>query len=42
MEEVEQVRAALPSLGKYLGPPCYIRAGIATPICTEWARISAV
>src|SRR5580692_6581824 len=31
IEEVEQVRAALPSLGKYLGPPCHLRAGVTTP-----------
>ncbi len=42
MDEVEQVRAALPSLGKYLGPPCYIRAGIATPICTEGSHFCGV
>jgi thymidylate synthase ThyX len=42
MEEVEQVRTALPSLGRYLGPPCYIRAGIATPICTEGSHFCGV
>jgi thymidylate synthase ThyX len=42
MEEVEQVRTVLPSLGKYLGPPCYIRAGIATPICTEGSHFCGV
>jgi len=42
MEEVAQVRAALPSLGRYLGPPCYIRAGIATPICTEGSHFCGV
>jgi len=42
MEEVEQVRAALPSLGRYLGPPCYIRAGIATPICTEGSHFCGI
>jgi thymidylate synthase ThyX len=42
MEEVQQVRAALPSLGRYLGPPCYIRAGIATPICTEGSHFCGV
>ena len=42
MEEVEQVRAALPSLGRFLGPPCYIRAGIATPICTEGSHFCGV
>jgi thymidylate synthase ThyX len=42
MEEVEQVRAALPAFGRYLGPPCYIRAGIATPICTEGSHFCGV
>src|ERR1022692_1281045 len=42
IEEVQQVRAALPSLGRYLGPPCYIRAGIATPICTEGSHFCGV
>src|SRR5579862_8871838 len=42
MEEVEQVRAALPALGKYLGPPCYIRAGVASPICTEGSHFCGV
>jgi len=42
MEEVEQVRAAFPSLGRYLGPPCYIRAGITTPICTEGSHFCGV
>jgi thymidylate synthase ThyX len=42
MEEVEQVRAVLPSLGRYLGPPCYIRAGVATPICTEGSHFCGV
>ena len=30
MEEVAQVRAALPEIGRYIGPPCYVRAGIAS------------
>jgi thymidylate synthase ThyX len=42
MEEVEQVRAALPVLGRYLGPPCYIRAGVASPICTEGSHFCGV
>ncbi len=42
MEEVDQVREVLPSLGRYLGPPCYIRAGIATPICTEGSHFCGV
>ncbi|HVB57216.1 MAG TPA: FAD-dependent thymidylate synthase [Candidatus Acidoferrales bacterium] len=42
LEEVEQVRAAFPALGRYLGPPCYIRAGISTPICTEGSHFCGV
>jgi thymidylate synthase ThyX len=42
MEEVRQVREAIPALGRYLGPPCYIRAGVATPICTEGSHFCGV
>ncbi len=42
MEEVEQVRAALPTFGRYLGPPCYVRAGVASPICTEGSHFCGV
>ncbi len=42
MEEIEQVRAALPSFGRYLGPPCYVRAGVATPICTEGSHYCGI
>ncbi len=42
LEEVQQVGAAFPELGRYLGPPCYIRAGISTPICTEGSHFCGV
>jgi thymidylate synthase ThyX len=42
IEEVEQVRAAFPELGRYVGPPCYLRAGISTPICTEGSHFCGV
>ncbi len=42
MDEVAQVRAALPELAKYIGPPCYVRAGIATPICTEGSHFCGI
>ena len=42
MEEVAQVRAALPQLGRYLGPPCYLRADIASPICTEGSHFCGI
>jgi thymidylate synthase ThyX len=35
MEEIEEVRRVHPRLARHLGPPCYLRAGITTPICTE-------
>jgi thymidylate synthase ThyX len=42
LEEVRQVREALPTLGGYIGPPCYIRAGVSTPICTEGSHFCGV
>jgi thymidylate synthase ThyX len=42
IEEVKQVRAAFPQLGRYIGPPCYLRAGISTPICTEGSHFCGV
>jgi thymidylate synthase ThyX len=42
MEEVQQLNAALPALGRYIGPPCYVRAGVATPICTEGSHFCGV
>jgi len=42
IEEVEQVRDAFPQLGRYIGPPCYVRAGISTPICTEGSHFCGI
>jgi thymidylate synthase ThyX len=42
MEEVAQVQAALPQLGRFLGPPCALRAGVASPICTEGSHFCGV
>lgn len=42
MEEVEQVRTVFPELARYIGPPCYLRAGITTPICTEGSHFCGV
>jgi thymidylate synthase ThyX len=42
IEEVEQVRTAFPQLARYIGPPCYLRAGISTPICTEGSHFCGV
>jgi thymidylate synthase ThyX len=42
MDEVEQVRAVFPELERYIGPPCHLRAGISTPICTEGSHFCGV
>ena len=42
IEEVEQVRQAFPELGRYIGPPCFLRAGISTPICTEGSHFCGI
>ncbi len=35
MDEVEQVRAVHPKLAQHIGPPCFVRNGLARPRCTE-------
>jgi thymidylate synthase ThyX len=42
MDEVEQVRAVHPRLGRHLGPPCVIRNGLISPRCTEGAHFCGV
>jgi thymidylate synthase ThyX len=42
IEEVEQVGAAFPALARYIGPPCLLRAGNSTPICTEGSHFCGV
>jgi thymidylate synthase ThyX len=42
MEEIEQLRVVQPELARYLGPPCHLRAGITTPICTEGSHFCGV
>jgi thymidylate synthase ThyX len=42
MEEVEQLNAVFPQFGRYVGPPCHLRAGISTPICTEGSHFCGV
>ncbi|HTZ73761.1 MAG TPA: FAD-dependent thymidylate synthase [Candidatus Aquilonibacter sp.] len=42
LEEVEQLCAVFPELGRYVGPPCHLRAGISTPICTEGSHFCGV
>ena len=42
MEEVAQLAEAQPELARYIGPPCHLRAGITTPICTEGSHFCGV
>lgn len=42
MDEVQQLREAVPEISRHIGPPCYVRAGIATPICTEGSHFCGV
>jgi len=42
MDEIAQLREIHPELTRYIGPPCHLRAGIATPICTEGSHFCGV
>jgi thymidylate synthase ThyX len=42
MDEVAELRRVHPELARYVGPPCHIRAGITTPICTEGSHFCGV
>jgi len=42
MDEIAQLRDVHPQLSRYIGPPCHLRAGITTPICTEGSHFCGV
>jgi thymidylate synthase ThyX len=42
MDEIAQLRQVHPELTRYIGPPCHIRAGITTPICTEGSHFCGI
>jgi thymidylate synthase ThyX len=42
MDEIAEVRGVFPELARYIGPPCVLRAGISTPICTEGSHFCGV
>ncbi len=42
MDELAQLHEVHPELTRYIGPPCYIRAGITTPICTEGSHFCGI
>jgi len=42
MDEIAELREVHPELARYIGPPCHLRAGITTPICTEGSHFCGV
>jgi thymidylate synthase ThyX len=42
MDEVAQLRQVHPELSQFIGPPCHLRAGVATPICTEGSHFCGI
>ena len=42
MDEISQIGEVHPELSRYIGPPCHLRAGITTPICTEGSHFCGV
>src|SRR5277367_672015 len=42
MDEIAQLREVQPQLTRYIGPPCHLRAGVTTPICTEGSHFCGV
>ena len=42
LDEIAQLREVHPQLAKHIGPPCHLRAGVTTPICTEGSHFCGV
>lgn len=42
MDEIAQLQEVHPELARHVGPPCHLRAGITTPICTEGSHFCGV
>ncbi len=42
MDEVDQVRAVHPELTRHVGPPCFVRTGLARPRCTEGSHFCGI
>jgi thymidylate synthase ThyX len=41
-DEVAQLAEIHPQFARYIGPPCHLRAGVTTPICTEGSHFCGV
>ncbi len=42
MDEIDQVQAIHPRLGRHVGPPCVVRNGLVSPRCTEGTHFCGV
>jgi thymidylate synthase ThyX len=42
MDEVTELRQVHPEIARYVGPPCYLRANITTPVCTEGSHYCGI
>src|SRR5262249_30987818 len=42
IDEIAELGEVQPELSRYIGPPCYLRARIATPICTEGSHFCGI
>jgi flavin-dependent thymidylate synthase len=42
MDELAQLREVHPQIARYVGPPCYLRANITTPVCTEGSHYCGI
>ena len=42
LDEIAQLSKVHPQLARYIGPPCHLRAGVTTPICTEGSHFCGV
>ena len=42
MDELAQLRQVHPEIARYVGPPCYLRANITTPVCTEGSHFCGI
>ena len=42
LDEIAQLREVHPQLARFIGPPCHLRAGVTTPICTEGSHFCGV
>jgi thymidylate synthase ThyX len=41
-DEIAQLAEVHPQFARYIGPPCHLRSGVTTPICTEGSHFCGV